>query len=195
MHYLRFLQGSPIVALGFAVLPGQESDRRSSLSWLWLLLIIILIVVLIWWLLRRPKQEMPASLPTAPKMPATPPAPTLPAVAPAMPAASEPPAMVGPDMAQVGPDVALAAAAPMADDLTIVEGIGPKVAALLKEAGITTFRQLADANVGHLEELLREAGLRMMNPATWPEQARLAALGDHEGLQRLQESLKGGRRA
>lgn len=188
MHYLRLLQGSPIVALGFAVLPGQGSDRRSSLSWLWLLLIIILIVVLIWWLLRRPKQEMPASRPTAPKMPATPPAPTLPAVSPAMPAASEPPAMVG-------PDVALAAAAPMADDLTIVEGIGPKVAALLKEAGITTFRQLADANVGHLEELLREAGLRMMNPATWPEQARLAALGDHEGLQQLQDSLKGGRRA
>ncbi len=194
MHYLRFLQGSPIVALGFAVLPGQESDRRSSLSWLWLLLIIILIVLLIWWLLRRPKQEMPASRPTAPKMPAaapkmpaTPPAPTLPAVAPAMPAASEPPAMMG-------PDVALAAAAPMADDLTIVEGIGPKVAALLKDAGITTFRQLADANVGHLEELLREAGLRMMNPATWPEQARLAALGDHEGLLRLQETLKGGRR-
>jgi len=194
MHYLRFLQGSPIVALGFAVLPGQESDRRSSLSWLWLLLIIILIVLLIWWLLRRPKEEMPASRPSMPKMPATPPAPTLPAASPTMPATNLASPAASEQPALMGPDVALAAAAPMADDLTIVEGIGPKVAALLKDAGITTFRQLADANVGHLEELLREAGLRMMNPATWPEQARLAALGDHEGLLRLQETLKGGRR-
>ncbi len=102
------------------------------------------------------------------------------------PAADEAPAMDMPPP--------MLAAAPMADDLTIVEGIGPKVAAILKEAGITTFQQLAGAEVDQLEALLREAGLRMMNPASWPEQARLAAMGDHEGLQQLQESLKGGRR-
>ena len=35
--------------------------------------------------------------------------------------------------------------------------------------------------------------LQMMEPATWPEQAKLAAAGKTEELQALQEKLKGGR--
>jgi hypothetical protein len=33
-----------------------------------------------------------------------------------------------------------------------------------------------------------------MEPAGWVEQAALAAKGDAEGLQKLQDSLKGGRK-
>ncbi|MBO9369218.1 MAG: DUF4332 domain-containing protein [Chloroflexi bacterium] len=87
-----------------------------------------------------------------------------------------------------------AEAAPPADDLTIIEGIGPKVASILKEAGITTFAQLASSDPTHLEAILRAAKLQMMDPRGWIEQARLAAQGDWEGLKKLQDELKGGRR-
>ncbi len=80
------------------------------------------------------------------------------------------------------------------DDLTIVEGIGPKISALLGAAGINTFAQLAAADEGRLREILLEARLRMADPRTWPEQARLAAEGDWEGLKTLQRQLKAGRR-
>jgi hypothetical protein len=36
--------------------------------------------------------------------------------------------------------------------------------------------------------------LRLAHPATWPEQAALAATGEWEALEALQAKLKGGRR-
>lgn len=80
------------------------------------------------------------------------------------------------------------------DDLKLIEGIGPKISALFSQAGIRTFAQLAQADPAQLETLLREAGMRLGDPATWPEQARLAAQGEWEALEQLQDSLKGGRR-
>ncbi len=81
------------------------------------------------------------------------------------------------------------------DDLEIIEGIGPKIAALLRSAGILSFSQLAGAPIGQLEEILSSARLRRLaDPGTWPEQARLAAEGKWDELQRLQTTLKGGRR-
>lgn len=79
------------------------------------------------------------------------------------------------------------------DDLTILEGIGPKVASVLNEAGIVSFAQLATANPEQVREVLKKAGLQMLDPQGWIEQARLAAQGDWEGLKRLQSELKGGR--
>ncbi len=79
------------------------------------------------------------------------------------------------------------------DDLKLIEGIGPKVAGILQAAGIHTFTQLAQTEVGTLRRILEDADLRLADPATWPEQARLAAKGDWEGLKKLQDSLKGGR--
>lgn len=81
-----------------------------------------------------------------------------------------------------------------ADDLTKLEGIGPKVAKVLGEAGITTFQGLARADAAKVQQALDAAGLQMMNPEGWIEQADLAAKGDWEGLQRLQGELKGGRK-
>lgn len=86
------------------------------------------------------------------------------------------------------------ASAAVHDELELIEGIGPKIASVFHEAGITTFRQLAETEVMHLEQILKEAGIRLGDPTTWPEQAKLAALGDWHGLKDLQSTLKGGRR-
>lgn len=80
------------------------------------------------------------------------------------------------------------------DDLVRLEGIGPRVARVLNEAGIKTFAGLAAANPADLQKILSAAGLQMMNAEGWIEQASLAAKGDWEGLQKIQSELKGGRR-
>jgi large subunit ribosomal protein L17 len=83
------------------------------------------------------------------------------------------------------------------DDLKRIEGIGPKIASVLQEAGITTFSQLADTEVALLEEILEEADprlLRLSDPSSWPEQAALAAGGEWDVLEALQATLERGRR-
>jgi len=82
-----------------------------------------------------------------------------------------------------------------ADDLVKIEGIGLKVAKTLIAAGITTFAQLADSKAGDIQGILTEAGLKMMNPETWIDQAKLAAAGDWKALEKLQAKLVGGRKA
>jgi predicted flap endonuclease-1-like 5' DNA nuclease len=82
-----------------------------------------------------------------------------------------------------------------ADDLTKLEGIGPKVATVLAGIGITTFESLAKADHDKVKAALDGAGYKYMDPAGWIEQADLAAKGDTEGLKKLQDSLKGGRKA
>jgi len=83
----------------------------------------------------------------------------------------------------------------LADDLTKLEGIGPKVAKILAEAGYGTFADLAKADAAEVDKVLDANKLQMLDSAGWIEQAKLAAKGDTEGLAKLQEELKGGRRA
>lgn len=80
------------------------------------------------------------------------------------------------------------------DDLSIIEGIGAKIAGVLQNAGIHTFAQLAATDVSRLETILAEAGPRfqLAEPASWPQQAALAAAGSWDELQQLQDALKGG---
>jgi large subunit ribosomal protein L27 len=82
-----------------------------------------------------------------------------------------------------------------ADDLKVIEGIGPKIAQLFNDAGINTWQELADAEVDKLNAILAEAGSRyqMHDPTTWPKQAALAAAGQWEELEKYQDELKGGR--
>jgi len=82
-----------------------------------------------------------------------------------------------------------------ATDLKIIEGIGPKIEEVLKDAGIADWSALAAAEPGRLKEILEDAGdqYRMHNPYTWPLQARLAAAGRWEEFNTYQEELKGGR--
>ena len=81
-----------------------------------------------------------------------------------------------------------------ADDLTVLEGIGPKVAKVLNGIGIASFADLAGADAAKVQEALDAASMQMMNPEGWIDQAKLAAKGDMEELAKLQDELKGGRR-
>ncbi len=82
------------------------------------------------------------------------------------------------------------------DDLTVVEGIGPKIQMLLNQYGIQTYHQLADTDVQRLKEILLAAGsqLAMHDPGTWPSQANLAANDQWDALKSIQGFLKGGKK-
>lgn len=60
------------------------------------------------------------------------------------------------------------------DNLRNIEGVGPKIATLLNQAGITTFAQLAKTNIKDLQTILDAAGPRykMHDPKTWRLQAK-----------------------
>lgn len=79
--------------------------------------------------------------------------------------------------------------------LTIVEGIGPKIAGILQKAGINSLEKLAQTNPADIEQILEQTDPRyqMHDPSTWPAQARLAANGNWEVLKDYQEELTGGR--
>lgn len=79
-------------------------------------------------------------------------------------------------------------------DLKVVEGIGPKIEGLFKEAGISNWDKLAAATTNQMQEILDAAGDRykLADPGTWAQQAQLAIKGDWVGLADLQASLKGG---
>ena len=80
------------------------------------------------------------------------------------------------------------------DELKKIEGIGPKIAELLNNAGINTFSQLGATEVDRIKEILAEAGSRYAahNPGTWPRQAQLAADGKWDELKKWQDELDGG---
>ena len=80
-------------------------------------------------------------------------------------------------VAAAGPE---AADAPKAeDDLARIEGIGPKIAAALKAAGITTYRGPRRRRAVHSGGCARQANLRFApSIGSWGRQARLLADGD-----------------
>ncbi|MFV0531985.1 MAG: 50S ribosomal protein L21 [Flavobacteriales bacterium] len=81
------------------------------------------------------------------------------------------------------------------DDLTKVEGIGPKVAELFIENGIKTFADLAKKSEKDLKAILTPKGGRYasMNPGTWSKQAKLASEGKWDELKKWQDELNGGK--
>ncbi|PHI21199.1 hypothetical protein CEQ90_04040 [Lewinellaceae bacterium SD302] len=80
------------------------------------------------------------------------------------------------------------------NDLKVVEGIGPKIEGLFKDAGVNTWSELAATSTERMQEILTAAGdrYRLANPATWAQQAQLAASGEWEKLSALQAQLRGG---
>lgn len=80
-------------------------------------------------------------------------------------------------------------------DYTKIEGIGPKIADLIKEAGYQTYEDLAKAKKKDLQTILSNAGSRyaMHDPSTWAKQSKLLAQGKLEELKILQDELKGGK--
>jgi len=169
--------------------------------WLWVVLILLLLFLLWWLFLRRkpvppppepPRRSATYEPPAAPMTPATPVVPPAPTYEPPTRAAMpEVPLMAEPEPAFMEPEPSFMEP----DDLKRIEGIGPRIAGILNAAGITTFEALSLTSVERLREILVAAELRgsFGDPTTWPEQARLAAAGLWDDLQRMQDSLKGGR--
>lgn len=81
------------------------------------------------------------------------------------------------------------------EDLKVVEGIGPKIEGLLKDAGIKNWSDLAVATTDRLKEVLAAAGDRykLANPSTWAKQAGLAAEAKWDELRAYQDYLDGGK--
>ncbi len=180
---------------------------------------IAVLALLLWWLLGRQKAELAApgaevdvpmgardAEPGEAAAEASPPALDLEVAEIEAPEERPPEDVPSPD-AEVGeplPGIDIEAEAPpeeavpvVADELERIDGIGPKISSVLQAAGITTFAALAATDVRRLEEVLETESprlLRLADPATWPEQARLAAAGDWEGLEAFQGTLRGGRR-
>jgi len=82
------------------------------------------------------------------------------------------------------------------NDLTVIEGIGPRIADTLQATGgIKTWWELHRTDVATLRTLLDGAGprFRVHDPATWPQQAGLLARGEWEAFMDLTAKLRGGK--
>jgi predicted flap endonuclease-1-like 5' DNA nuclease len=146
-----------------------QEPQRTVPWWIWIILLIVLIVIILVFS-SRPQKEIEKV------------------------AGVEPVKSVAP----VEAEETLVTSAPemiIPDDLTKIEGIGPKISGILHASGVKTFAQLSETDVKQLQQFLDAAGIRLADPETWPEQARLAAEEKWDELQALQDSLKGGRRA
>ncbi len=80
------------------------------------------------------------------------------------------------------------------ENLQAIEGIGPQIEELLKNAGIRNWEGLADANIEQLKAILESAdeSFQGIDPSSWPDQARLAKNGEWAVLQEYQNELSGG---
>ena len=93
----------------------------------------------------------------------------------------------------VGGGPATGGSAPSYDDLTVVEGIGPKIQEILFQNGITTWAGLGAADAGQINQLLTANGLPGHDPTTWPQQSQMAADGRWDELKAWQDQLDGGK--
>lgn len=87
----------------------------------------------------------------------------------------------------------VAAKSTEADDLKMIEGIGPKIADVLGDSGVTTFKQLAEMDRDAIKVILDTVStLKSKEPKSWPQQAKLANEGKWDELKTLQDELMGG---
>lgn len=81
--------------------------------------------------------------------------------------------------------------ATVTDDLTVIDGIGPRYRDVLVQAGIDSFAKLARMTEDALMEILQKASLRRPGGlATWPQQAQLAADGKWDDLENFKKNLR-----
>jgi large subunit ribosomal protein L21 len=80
------------------------------------------------------------------------------------------------------------------DDIELVEGIGPKIAKVLADNGITTFAKLADAKPDAIADMLKASGGRfsLASAESWPQQAALLRDGKMAEFTKLTDELVGG---
>jgi len=104
------------------------------------------------------------------------------------------PSKTAPAAAAPAAPVAEAPAVAEPDELTKLEGIGPKISEALIAAGLDTFAKVAAASQEDFQAALEASGMSFAPSAeSWAEQASYAAKGDWDGLDALQDTLVSGR--
>jgi predicted flap endonuclease-1-like 5' DNA nuclease len=166
---------------------GLMSDNGSltTASLVVIAILVIVVILAIWWgsrLRARQQDDRPAATPPLTTERSVAPAPVEPPVAPAPPPLADTAtgALVEPESA--------APAAPTdkaAQPVTLLKGLGPKVAARLGEIGITTVGQIAALSPAEAEALDADLGSfrGRMARDRWIEQAKLLAAGDTAGYE------------
>ncbi|MEM6395157.1 MAG: helix-hairpin-helix domain-containing protein [Bacteroidota bacterium] len=81
------------------------------------------------------------------------------------------------------------------DNLQIIEGVGPKIEGVLKDAGYNTWGDVAAAEASQLKAALDAAGSRfkLADPTSWPRQAQMAVEGRWADLIEYQKFTDAGR--
>jgi predicted flap endonuclease-1-like 5' DNA nuclease len=81
------------------------------------------------------------------------------------------------------------------NDLTIVEGIGPKIQELFHNHDVKTWKALSECSVDKCQIVLNSGGdrFKMLKPSTWPKQAKFAFEGKWQELLKWQDELDGGK--
>jgi predicted flap endonuclease-1-like 5' DNA nuclease len=80
------------------------------------------------------------------------------------------------------------------NDLTVIEGIGPKIAKILSDNNVTNFKALIATPVENIKTWLKENKLPFIDPTTWAEQAQLVDTGKISEFEDLKKVLKNGKR-
>ncbi len=75
------------------------------------------------------------------------------------------------------------------DDLKLIEGISVRTESLLYEAGISSWKQLAQTATESLEKILINAGVdfKDIDPGNWKKQAEMAANNHWDALKKFQD--------
>ena len=81
-----------------------------------------------------------------------------------------------------------------ADDLTKIEGVGPKIAETLVAAGLATFADVAASTPEKIAEIIADVK-GGHTPDSWPKQAGMAAEGKWDELKKWQDAMDGGKPA
>jgi hypothetical protein len=77
------------------------------------------------------------------------------------------------------------------DNLEVIEGVGPKIAHLLRANGVNSFSKLAGMNIDAIRAVLQRGGpqFNLAEPRSWAEQANLAAANRWQDLRELQDRI------
>lgn len=81
------------------------------------------------------------------------------------------------------------------NDLTVVEGIGPKIQELFHNHNVMTWKALSECSVDKCQSVLDSGGdrFKIHKPGSWPEQAKMAYEGRWADLLKWQDELDGGK--
>jgi len=79
------------------------------------------------------------------------------------------------------------------DDLTKIEGIGPKISETLLKAGISTFKELSLRDTDEIDKIISKVRGNH-DSSTWAEQAKMASENKWEELNEWQAELIGGKK-